>query len=135
MARVFYLDQDFADLLIEVLAAAADEGIFVQLVSAWRDPRQQRVLFKRFGRGRVARPGFSFHEYGFAVDVSASPGGQLRPSAQLNRLGQIAEDFGLRWGGRFKALREPWHLDAGKQISISKARQLYQAGAYLVEVA
>ncbi len=125
----FKLDEEFADLLVDVFSALAEEGIQVVINSAWRSPQRQAALFRQFGPGRVAKPGGSFHEFGFAVDISISPDTK---NAWI-RVGQVVEAFGLRWGGRFK-VREPWHIDAGTFLPIGEARKLYGRGESLVEV-
>lgn len=121
------LDWEFAEILTEVFAAAAAEGIGIRITSGWRSPERQKQLYRQKGPRLVATPGKSFHEYGFAVDIQTSP-----PRA-LSRVGRIAEEFGLRWGGRFKQ-KEPWHIDAGNLLSITRARQVYSQGERLVPV-
>lgn len=123
------LDWEFAEILGEVFDAAAAEGIGISITSGWRSPERQQQLYRRLGPKRVARPGQSYHEFGFAVDIQTSPPGALK------RVGEIAESFGLRWGGRFKAMKEPWHIDAGNLLSISRAKQVYARGGRLVSIA
>lgn len=119
----------FARILADVFAEAAAQGIQIRITSSFRSFREQARLFKRFGEARAARPGGSFHNFGLAVDISTSP-----PEG-LDTVGGIAEDFGLRWGGRFTGgLREPWHIDAGGFVTLEEARRVITADQ-LVEVA
>lgn len=128
MAQRHRLHPAFAEILEDVFQDAAERGIIVRITSTFRNVAEQKKLFKRFGPGRAARPGESFHNFGLAVDVSASP-----PDA-LDEVGIIAEEHGLRWGGRFTGgLREPWHIDMGSVISLAEARQAITADQ-LVEV-
>lgn len=107
----------FAEILDDVIREAGELGIQVRITSSYRSVMEQRSLFRRFGQGRAARPGESYHNYGLAVDVATSP-----PDA-LDELGAIAEDHGLRWGGRFTGgMREPWHIDMGSIVSIAEAQ-------------
>lgn len=123
------LDADFAAVFEEVARYAASQGVRVEIFSGWRSRKRQTEIFRKFGRPRAAPPGRSFHEYGFAADIKTHPPGLE------SFIGQIAEAYGLRWGGRFKGRgREPWHIDAGSQITIQQARQFYGRGDYLVEV-
>lgn len=129
MARVQRIHPAFGEILEEVFDEAAQRGITVRITSAFRSIAEQRRLFRRFGEGRAARPGGSFHNFGLAVDIATSP------ADALDEVGLIAEEFGLRWGGRFTGgLREPWHIDMGSVISIAEAQQAVTADQ-LVEVA
>lgn len=124
------LDDSFAAVLESVFEAAAEEGIEVRLTSGYRSIEKQKELIRRWERGepgifKPAKPGASFHNYGFAVDIRTSP-----PEA-LQRVGEIAEEFGLRWGGRFG---DPVHIDMGSaEFTLSKAKKVFSR-KNLVEV-
>ena len=124
------LDDSFAAVLESVSEAAAEEGIEVRLTSGYRSIEKQKELIRRWERGepgifKPAKPGSSFHNFGFAVDIRASP-----PEA-LQRVGEIAEEFGLRWGGRFG---DPVHIDMGSpQFTLAKAKKVFSRKR-LVEV-
>jgi len=124
------LDDSFAAILESVFEAAAEEGIEVRLTSGYRSIEKQKELVRRWERGepgifKPAKPGSSFHNYGFAVDIRTSP-----PEA-LSRVGEIAEEFGLRWGGRFD---DPVHLDMGSpEFTLAKAKKVFRV-KNLVEV-
>lgn len=108
----------FVEILEEVFARAAEQGITLKITSGFRSVGEQRRLFRRLGPGQAARPGESFHNFGLAVDLRASP------ADALDEVGIIAEEHGLRWGGRFTGgLREPWHIDMGSVITLQEARQ------------
>jgi hypothetical protein len=74
-------------------------GFPLTVVSGWRSIAHQQLLYDRWRAGRSPRPaappGQSFHHWGRAVDVHASP-------AVLRIAGAHATLFGLRWGGRFR---------------------------------
>ncbi len=117
MPQAHRLHPAFADVLDAVFDEAAEAGISVRITSSYRSITEQKSLFRKFGAGRAAQPGQSFHNYGLAVDISASP------SWGLDEVGLIAEQHGLRWGGRFTGgMREPWHIDAGGFITIAEAQ-------------
>jgi len=71
-------------------------GITTIQTSGFRSIQAQNRLYARFlaGRSRLpaAAPGFSTHNYGFAVDLVATTG-----STAL--LGQLAKYSGLVWAG------------------------------------
>ncbi len=109
---------EFARAVDEVFAAAEDEGIGILIVSTYRSSAEQSKLHRAWiRRGKTglpaAPPGQSFHEFGLAVDFATDP-----PDA-LERVGEIAEDFGLRWGGRFN---DPVHIDFGTVVNLREAR-------------
>lgn len=126
------VDEIFAELYREVQDQAARAGLQVRAREGYRSLAGQVAAVARkglFGQGgTAAAPGRSYHNYGFAVDVSLQPAS----SQAWARFGQVAEAVGFRWGGRFST-PEPWHLDFGNYLSIEEARQLFDR-AYLVEV-
>lgn len=92
-------------------AHAAREGVSLSLNSGFRTMDQQRYLYNLYlsGRGNLAaRPGYSNHQSGLALDISTG-GGAL---AWLNRNGS-------RYGFRRTVPSEPWHWErpAGSQSS------------------
>ncbi len=120
---------EFWAVVREVFNAAGEEGIGVRIESTYRSSAVQARLYKAWlARGKqglpAAPPGQSFHEFGLAIDISTDP-----PDA-LERVGEIAEDFGLRWGGFFD---DPVHIDAGYDLDIRQARQSFNERR-LVEV-
>lgn len=73
----------------------------IWLRSAWRSREEQQCLYDKVGPDWVARPGYSRHEAGYAIDL---------------------EDWGAQWGGTdIRLLREqgwcwtvdtePWHWE------------------------
>ena len=113
------LDPRFVPYVEKLIEEARRRGIQLSIVDGRRSFRQQQNLLRRFRAGdssvfKAARPGWSFHEYGLAVDVRASPPGGLAGA------GAIAEALGLRWGGRFG---DPVHFDLGSKITIAQARR------------
>lgn len=104
------VNQEFADRVRQTLERARREGMDMQTDLAYRTFAQQDALYAQ-GRtapgNRVtnARGGQSWHNYGLAVDlVFSTPTGQ--PSWPENgnwtRYGQIADGYGLTWGGNWR---------------------------------
>ena len=107
-------------------AAAADEGITLQLVSAFRSiARQAEVLRRKLARGEsivdvlrvCAPPGYSEHHTGRAVDV-ATPGAAIldaafADSAAFAWLQAHADVYGFclsfPQGNALGYAYEPWH--------------------------
>lgn len=126
MARVA-LQEDFADLIIELADLAAEQGYqIVPTAGGGFRSRAQQVALKRRKPTLAAAPGRSYHESGLALDFDTRPlGGRVV-------VGRLAESLGLRWGGRWR-IREPWHVDAGSLISLAEGRALLSETG-LVEV-
>lgn len=79
-------------------------GIGATITSGFRSIGKQQELRRRFEQGLsklpAARPGFSTHNYGFAVDIV------LRGAPQ-SALGPEAARVGLVWAGK----KDPVHVD------------------------
>ena len=85
-------------------AAAARDGVRISIVSGFRTMDQQRYLYNLYlsGRGNLAaRPGYSNHQSGLALDLNTSSGGVLN---WLNR-------NGARFGFRRTVPSENWHWE------------------------
>lgn len=88
-----------------MLELAREQGINLEIVSAYRSPAEQDAL-KASGAGVTkASALLSFHNHGLAFDVVPqeyksmidwNPSGALWP-----RIGAIGEAVGLEWGGRW----------------------------------
>src|SRR5438046_1562854 len=70
--------------------------------------RQAALAADRTRTRPAAPPGRSKHEVGLAYDVRANG---LTP-AQIQRIGELGESIGLRWGGRFTPRPDPNHFEA-----------------------
>lgn len=90
------------EAMLELLRGA---GAAPVITSAFRSIAKQEELHRRARAGLsrlpAARPGFSTHNYGFAVDVV------LRGAPQ-SLLGEAARAVGLVWAGK----SDPVHVDA-----------------------
>ena len=100
-----WLRADAAKDLKKMYAAAHRAGITLGSTSGFRTMAEQRVLWDRYGRDpvRVARPGFSNHQNGIAMDI-ANVGGR----------GTTADRWLLANAGRFGFRNYPaefWHYD------------------------
>lgn len=101
-----------AQAYVEMKAAAARAGVTLRIVSGWRTMEKQRELYNLYisGRGNLAaRPGYSNHQNGLALDLNTSDRGV---SPWLNT-------YGSRYGFRRTVPGEPWHWErpAGSQAT------------------
>lgn len=134
------VNRDFADRVKDTLVRTRQEGLAMQMDLVYRTVAQQDALYAQ-GRtqpgDRVtgARGGQSWHNYGLGADVVIStPQGQ--PSwpddGNWTRYGEIAEDRGLTWGGRWRNPDRPhveYHpgfgaSDAGDFIAVHRREGL-----------
>ena len=100
-----WLQTDAAKSLKKMYAAAARGGIRLGSTSGFRTMAEQRVLWDRYGRDpvRVARPGYSNHQNGIAMDISG-----------IGARGTAADRWLLANSGRFGFRNYPaefWHYD------------------------
>jgi hypothetical protein len=104
-----------------VIKDARAKGIDLRVVQGFRSMSTQQKYYNK-GRstkgGKVtnAPPGFSYHNYGFAVDVCEYKNG--KPYWKSNRwqeIGAIGKSHGLVWGGDWTRLVDKPHL----QLSIT----------------
>jgi hypothetical protein len=112
---------EFASRFEQFVKRANEEGIPIKPGSGFRDANEQAAIYadKQAGnRGSiqhlpVAPPYASGHQYGLASDFSGA-----KPS-QYGRLGEIATETGLNYGGKFG---DPIHVQYGPN-SFSELRQ------------
>lgn len=91
------------------LAAAAQHGILAHVTSGRRTHRQQVALYRRYLAGinpyPVARPGYSNHERGLAVDIWAGS------SAATTAFAEVAKAYGI-W--RPLGMRDEVHFELSR---------------------
>jgi peptidoglycan L-alanyl-D-glutamate endopeptidase CwlK len=112
----------FRPLAAELLARATEQGIALMIVCTGRTAEEQAQAV-RTGHSKVEH---SRHQDGEAIDVAPYSEYYLHGADKLQwdgndpiwqRLGQIGEDLGLRWGGRFHPLNasgvgwDPGHFE------------------------
>jgi hypothetical protein len=112
MQIVSGLDERLQPLAIRFLQLAAEQGIPLVLTQGYRSTEEQNRLYEQ-GRttpGDVVthvRGGKSKHNFGLAFDVAPvnDKGQPYYPNDEQlwQRIGQIGESLGLRWGGNWPA--------------------------------
>ena len=101
------LQADAADAFNRMRAAARADGVNLNVVSSFRTMEQQQALYRAYQNGTgnlAAKPGFSNHQSGIAVDVQTN---NSRSSAAYRWLAQNGAQFGFANTVR----REPWHWE------------------------
>jgi peptidoglycan L-alanyl-D-glutamate endopeptidase CwlK len=121
--RLVDLDRDVKEMAEKMLVRAASVGIELVVTQTHRTPEQQASLYAR-GRtepGPVvtnAPPGYSWHEFRRAFDVAIThfPGDMTKADlydGPWEKVGNIGEDCGLEWGGRWKHPDRPHFQHTG----------------------
>lgn len=125
---------------VKMADAAAAEGLWLRSVSAYRSYSYQNTLYTRYvsNNGQTladtfsARPGYSEHQTGLAVDINvASTSAHFENTPQYRWLSENAWKYGfiLRYpqgkehitGFRF----EPWHY---RYVGLDAAKAIHESG-------
>lgn len=121
-----------------LLADAAAAGIPLTVTFTLRSMATQAALYAQ-GRtkpGKIvtnARPGYSFHNYGLALDMvptallklpkwGDTPAHQKATDALWARVGAIGKAIGFRWGGDFKKLIDRPHFEWSGDLALADLR-------------
>lgn len=128
------LEPTTAKLAREHLRRLHAEGLNFKITSGTRTFAEQAKLF---AKGRTApgprvtnaRPGSSWHNFGVAYDLTLFSGkNPVWESPKYARAGEIGEELGLRWGGRFKSLVDRPHFERPLGLTLAQARSKYPKG-------
>ena len=121
----------------KVILLAKDQlKVDVLVYCTTRTFAEQDELYSK-GRGKPgdivtwARAGESYHNYGMAFDFVPYKPGTMMPDWKndkvLQAVGEIGEDLGLQWGGRWPGKkRDPPHLQSSFGLSVHELQVLYE---------
>jgi D-alanyl-D-alanine carboxypeptidase len=137
-----------ADALHDLYAAADAEGAGFRISSAYRSFDRQAGLYRRYVREWgtakaetfTARPGFSEHQTGRAVDIFTSEECKLEEcfadTAAAKFVAAHAHEYGfiVRYPPDKQDVtgyrHEPWHL---RYVGVELAQEMYTVGPYTME--
>ncbi len=104
---------------IRMLRAAGEDGIRLRLNSAFRSNEEQTRLYEerkdpavRAKKGGAARPGYSNHQAGDALDIRTGMGAgdpNKKPRSQWTKTFAWLDQNAKRFGFARTVSREPWH--------------------------
>lgn len=122
----------------QLLDQAKQAGILLTVTSTLRSMKTQAALYAqgRTAPGRIvtnARPGYSYHNFGLAIDVvpaellalprwGDTPRHQARTKDLWNRVGAIGKTIGFRWGGEFRTLPDRPHFEWSGELTLADLR-------------
>ena len=126
------------------LATVRQAGIPAVVICGTRTYKEQDALYAQ-GRtkpGKIvtkARGGYSNHNFGIAWDFAIFEGinekggvGQaLWNSPLTEKCGEIAESFGLEWGGRWKFIDKP-HIQLRTNFTLAQLRERIKKGLSII---
>lgn len=128
------VQHNFDSFLFDAQILAGQEGLEYKVICGARTYDQQSDLYAQ-GRtkpGKIvtnAKPGYSFHNFGLAVDCGVFKNGkyldETKPSiaeAFHKKASVIAKKHGLRWGGDFKTFKDTPHFELDTKVTLAELR-------------
>lgn len=128
------LEPTTAKLAREHLRRLQAEGLNFKITSGTRTFEEQAKLFAqgRTSPGKIvtrAKPGSSWHNFGVAYDLTLFSGkNPVWESPKYVRAGEIGEELGLEWGGRWTRLVDRPHFQRPLGLTLAQARAKYPIG-------
>ena len=134
------VQQQFMKWIAECQILAKAHGYEYKAISGTRTWDEQARLYAqgRTTQGKVitnAKPGYSNHNYGTAVDMGVFKDGKYldasNPAAAEEfhkTAAQVAEKYGINWGGNWKTFKDYPHFEYGTGKTLSQMRQLVTEG-------
>jgi peptidoglycan L-alanyl-D-glutamate endopeptidase CwlK len=111
------LKPELVDKVRELIALASSQGYSLLVTQGFRSVAQQNALYAlgRTRPGKIvtnAKGGQSNHNFGRAVDFAFIVKGEVSwlPSLYA-KLGKLAEQSGLDWGGNWKHFKDLPHVE------------------------
>ena len=130
----------FRNWIAECQILAKAHGYEYKAISGNRTWEEQAKIYAqgRTAPGKIvtnAKPGFSNHNYGIAVDMGVFKEGKYldgsKPSeaeAFHRKAAQIAEKYNIEWGGSWKSFKDYPHFEYRTGKTLSQLRQLVTEG-------
>jgi peptidoglycan L-alanyl-D-glutamate endopeptidase CwlK len=102
-------------------------GYRMALIEGYRSPERQARLFEQGSHVTQARANMSYHQHGLAADLAFFRDGKVVISERdpwamrgYELYGEIAEQVGLTWGGRWK-MRDLGHVELRRKGVLGRA--------------
>lgn len=125
VGRGHALRADAAAYFLAMAQAAREAGIELVVNSSFRSMEKQTALYAKYQadladfvrKSRptkptpVARPGYSNHQSGVAVDINRAPGDNLATVEPDSPIDKWLAENASRFGFKQTVPREPWHWD------------------------
>lgn len=134
------VQQLFRNWIAECQVLAKASGYEYKAISGNRTWEEQAKIYAqgRTAPGKVvtnARPGYSNHNYGIAVDMGVFKDGkyldELKPTEAESfhkKAAIVAEKYNIEWGGNWKTFKDYPHFEYKTGKTLSQLRQLVTEG-------
>jgi peptidoglycan L-alanyl-D-glutamate endopeptidase CwlK len=134
------VQQLFRNWIAECQVVAAAHGYEYKAISGNRTWEEQAKIYAqgRTAPGKIvtnAKPGYSNHNYGIAVDMGVFKAGKYldasNPSeaeAFHRKAAIIAEKYNIEWGGNWKSFKDYPHFEYKTGKTLAQLRQLVNEG-------
>lgn len=134
------VQQVFKNWILECQILAKTLGYEYKAISGNRTWEEQAKIYAqgRTSPGKIvtnARPGYSNHNFGIAVDMGVFKNGKYldgdKPSeaeAFHRKAAQIAEKYNIEWGGSWKSFKDYPHFEFKTGKTLAQMRQLVTEG-------
>lgn len=134
------VQQIFANWVAECEVVARAHGYEYKVISGNRTWEEQAKIYAqgRTAPGKIvtnAKPGYSNHNYGIAVDMGVFKNGKYldgsNPSEAeaFHRIAaEVAEKYNIEWGGNWKSFKDYPHFEYKTGKTLSQLRQLVTEG-------
>lgn len=120
------IDADMQQRVLAVFGAMRERGYEMALVEGYRSEARQAELL-RSGHATRAEPGQSCHQHGLAVDAAILRDGRLQWDMSDTWIregyflyGELAEQAGLAWGGRWQGLKDYVHVESAVPCRVKR---------------
>lgn len=119
----------------ELIRQAKEVGVEILITCTWRSFSEQQALY---AQGRTisgpiityAQAGESWHNYGLALDFVPLKDGKAdwNDLGKFKTVGELGEDLGLKWGGRFKKPIDRPHFEMTFGFPLGEIKMIYERG-------
>lgn len=124
------LEPQTRKLVTELLRRCIADGMNFKVTSGTRTFREQDALYAqgRTTEGKIvtrARAGQSWHNYGLAADLTLFDKAGKKPiwdGMEYTRMGRIAQELGLEWGGSWKTFKDRPHVQRNIDMTLAQAK-------------
>lgn len=127
------LHEDFGPKLEALQALLREQyGLETKVGEGFRDPFRQGKLYQQ-GRSTPgpivtnAPSGSSYHNYGAAADLVPTNMSTKEAEALIRQAFQKTPETGLTWGGSFKSIYDPFHVQLGVPLNTLRGGQVAAA--------
>ncbi|MBD5546490.1 MAG: hypothetical protein HDQ97_03710 [Lachnospiraceae bacterium] len=132
--RIKKLHPKIRQRVINFIVAVQDVHPDIRISQGLRTIEEQNALYYqgRDGNGGAivtnAKGGFSYHNYGLAIDLVRITNNDLNYDIEWEKVEAIGDELGFEWGGNWESMPDYPHFQITYGYSVSELLKLYQEG-------